>query len=305
MIVIISELKSEPFSSKTHQLVCAIERIENKTDKRGKPYVIMDVCDKTGSIQSVKLFENTVELLNEKNIHLLSVVMVSIEKDEYKGTESYKIKTIEFKDLPLMDYIEPKMAPISLLELKKYIRDTIDDISHKGLQTLVREILNQNKEKFSYYPAAKTNHHAFIGGLMYHIYSMLLIAKQSFAIYPNVDRDLLISGIILHDIGKLKELDSNELCIGTSYSEDGNKIGHLVRGAIWVEEMAIRLNKEHGEDFIPASIVTDLNHLLLSHHGKKEWGSVVEPQTLEAHILHGLDYLDAHARGFIDKMYND
>src|SRR5690625_729082 len=156
-----------------------------------------------------------------------------------------------------------------------------DDLS--WLQRIVRQLLNKYGREFLTFPAAMTNHHDFVSGLAYHVHYMLRTAEALCDIYPSLNRSLLYSGIILHDIGKVKELSGP---IGTTYTTEGNLIGHIVIAVEEISMIAAELEIE-GEE------VLLLKHLILSHHGKLEYGSPKVPMLKEAEILHFIDNIDA------------
>ena len=151
------------------------------------------------------------------------------------------------------------------------------------MQRIVRKMLAKYKTEFLTYPAAMTNHHDFVSGLAYHVHYMLRTAEALCDIYPSLNRSLLYSGIILHDIGKVKELSGP---IGTTYTTEGNLIGHIVIAVEEISMIAAELEIE-GEE------VLLLKHLILSHHGKLEYGSPKVPMLKEAEILHFIDNIDA------------
>ena len=125
-----------------------------------------------------------------------------------------------------------------------------------------------------------------LGGLMYHTMSIVTTAEAICKIYPTINRELLLSGAILHDVSKTWELDINQTGLAKGYTTEGELIGHLVKGAMLIEETAKRLNIESEE-------VTLLEHMIISHHGVPEYGAAVRPMFLEAIVLSMLDDLDA------------
>ncbi|HJO56039.1 MAG TPA: HD domain-containing protein, partial [Candidatus Scalindua sp.] len=145
-------------------------------------------------------------------------------------------------------------------------------------------------------PAAVQYHHAFLGGLLEHTLSVAKLGSNIAPLYPSLNKDLLICGIILHDIGKI-----SELCYEKSfhYSDEGQLIGHLISGVLMVEEKAKQI-----DDF-PKTLLDLLRHLILSHHGEYEWGSPKLPMTLEALVLHYLDNIDAKIHAFDKAISSD
>jgi 3'-5' exoribonuclease len=145
-------------------------------------------------------------------------------------------------------------------------------------------------------PAARMMHHAYIGGLLEHTLSMVKIGRLLARHYPYVNKDLLVSGILLHDMGKAIEYTTGPTF---DFTEDGRLVGHISRAAIIIELTA----KEMGN--FPALQLQHLVHLVLSHHGIQEWGSPTVPKTLEAVLLHQIDLLDSRVQGFFDHLRND
>ncbi|MCP5100173.1 MAG: HD domain-containing protein, partial [Chloroflexi bacterium] len=128
-------------------------------------------------------------------------------------------------------------------------------------------------------------------GLLEHTLSMAAIAETLASHYPYVNKDLLLAGVLIHDIGKTFEYTVDE---AFAFSDDGRLVGHIVRGIVMVEKAAAEL------DNFPQAELRDLIHLIASHHGTQEWGSPVVPKTLEAILLHQIDLLDSRIQGFLD-----
>ena len=147
--------------------------------------------------------------------------------------------------------------------------------------------MEKNKEKMIIYPAALKLHHAMVGGLMLHVSAIVEMAESICKIYKNVDRELLLSGAILHDVAKVWELETSRTGLAKGYSAEGELVGHLVKGAMYIEETAKRLG-------VSSEKATLLEHMVLSHHGVPDFGSPIRPMFLEAVILSSLDNLDAN-----------
>ena len=143
--------------------------------------------------------------------------------------------------------------------------------------------MKEFKEDILVYPAATKNHHDYVSGLLDHMVSMLRLGKAICDLYPTLNRDLVYAGIMLHDIGKVRELSGP---IATSYTVEGNLLGHISIMVTEVAKAAVALSIE-GEE------VMLLQHLVLSHHGQEEWGSPKRPMIQEAEILHYIDNIDA------------
>jgi 3'-5' exoribonuclease len=164
-------------------------------------------------------------------------------------------------------------------------------IHNRHLAALVQAYLDDEKlmNDFSRAPAAMTFHHAFVGGLLEHTLNAMEVADAVCKFYPKLNRDLVVSGIFLHDLAKTWEL-SYENCFG--YTDGGQLVGHIVKGAIWVEQKAREAEKILGEP-IPQELVNVVQHIILSHHGVPEFGAARIPSTPEAIVVHVIENLDA------------
>lgn len=175
-------------------------------------------------------------------------------------------------------------APVDMKELKESIHNYLNTIQNKVLSDITKYVFKHYENSFFMYPAAVKFHHAYIGGLAYHTKVMLDMAKQFADIYPYLNKDLLYSGILLHDICKVDELNGFE---GGEYTVEGQLIGHLVMGSIKVAEAAKILGYEKEE------AVLVLNHILLSHHGLPNFGAARKPATAEAMLIWYIDTIDS------------
>ncbi len=142
---------------------------------------------------------------------------------------------------------------------------------------------------FRHAPAATSVHHAWIGGLLEHTHQLLQLADRMLPLYPQLNRDLVLMGLFLHDLGKTVELEWEK---GFNYSVDGQLVGHLVRGAIWLQVKAAMAAKTSGHRLTPETVLV-LQHIVLSHHGTLEHGSAKIPSTPEAIFVAMLDNLEA------------
>jgi 3'-5' exoribonuclease len=163
------------------------------------------------------------------------------------------------------------------------LQGLIGDISNPHLRQLVDRLVSANEAKLRLWPAARTVHHAYRGGFLEHILSVACVALRLAGHY-RADPDIVLAGAVLHDIGKLQELDYE---LVPQYSREGNLVGHIALGVVMVREAVGAI-----PDF-PAVLRTQIEHLIVSHHGSKEFGSPVEPMTVEALILSAADDLDA------------
>ena len=161
-----------------------------------------------------------------------------------------------------------------------------EGFSDNDLKTLVTAILADSKEKMLYWPAAYKLHHAVRGGLLMHTLSIVRLCQSVCDTYPFLDRELLISGAMLHDIAKLDEYSVGSTGIADGYSVEGNLLGHLAMGATKVDEYSKKLGISRETSVL-------LQHMILSHHGDPEFGAAVRPMFIEAEVLSELDLLDS------------
>lgn len=261
-----------------------IKKFEKKISSKGSPYLDLILADKTGEISSKKW---TV-LPADENFQNEMIVKVRGEMEVYNGRDQFRIN--QMRPVTESDAVNMEelilCSPYDGARIYEQLTEKVQGFSDTDLKTIVLRSLENNKEKFLYYPAALRLHHAMRGGLAYHTASIVKMAEQTAAVYPNIDRELLISGAILHDLAKTWELEVGATGMAKGYTVSGELIGHLVKGAMDLE----MLGRELGTD---SEKLTLLQHMVLSHHGVPEYGSAVRPMFLEAEILSALDNLDA------------
>ena len=253
----------------------------------GKQYLTLILKDKTSSVEA-KLWEVTEYDL--ENLKAGILLYVEANALDYRGKIQLKIISYRLKNaddnVSIEDFI--KEAPISKDEMIKDLKLFLNEIENEKLKTITYELLKKYGNKFSIFPAAKSMHHDFLSGLIYHTTTMLKIAKSLIEIYPSLNKDLLYSGIILHDLGKTIELSG---VVGTNYTLEGELIGHISIMSEEIAKCAAELNIE-GEEVIL------LRHIVLSHHGKYEFGSPKLPMLKEAEIINFIDNIDARMQMF-------
>lgn len=244
-------------------------------------YLSMTLQDETGSIDA-KLWNASEEQVNT----LVKGVLVQIKGDVIKYNDDRQMKIIKIHVLSNEEKDKIrflKQAPLSGQYLITEIKNFLEKIDNMKLYQLVNTLFEENIDKLTIYPAASKNHHEYVSGLAYHTYGMLKLAESFCNIYPTLNKDLLYAGIILHDLGKTVELSGP---VVPEYTLEGKLLGHISISNAMIKETADRLHIE-GEE------VTLLQHMILSHHGKNEFGSPVLPQVKEAEILYLIDNIDA------------
>ncbi len=174
-------------------------------------------------------------------------------------------------------------APRPVEEMWAELQTLVEHVQDPHIRELLQRIIAAQAEKLRVWPAAQTVHHAYRGGLLEHVLSVAR-AALSLGVAYGANRDLLAAGALLHDIGKLEELDYDRT---TTYTREGNLVGHITLGVIMVRTAAA------GIPGFPDALRTQIEHMVLSHHGQKQFGAPVEPMTVEAMILSAADDLDA------------
>lgn len=262
--------------------VFCLSRVERRHGKSG-PYLRLTLTDRTGEIAGVAWDEvdALLEVLAEGEY-----ARVEGEIREYRGEPQFNVVAAEEVGarIDAADYL-PR-GPVPGSESVKGIRKLVDSIDDPWMAKLLSGFLDDPDflHAFSSAPAAKANHHAYVGGLAEHTLSVMEMCAVAAEHYSDLDRDLLLAGAFFHDVGKIEELAVEP---GFGYTERGSLLGHIPLGYAMVQD---RIAEIPG---FPEDRSTDLGHLVLSHQGELEWGSPVQPQTLEALVLHFLDNLDS------------
>lgn len=265
-------------------LFVLIKTADVKTARNGNPFIAFTFQDRSGSIDGMYWSATEKEI---STFQTGRVVFLRGERDTYQGQPQVKIKAIRLAEAGEPDdptlYVE--RIDIKKEVLQEELNEALFEIREPNIARVVRKILNQVDNDFYTFPAAKRNHHALAGGLSYHTTTMLKIARHLLTVYTELNSSLLIGGIILHDLGKTIELSGP---MSTEYTFKGQLLGHIVI----INEMIDRACLEIGINTDHEAIVL-LKHVVLSHHGKLEYGSPVTPRLLEAEVIHMIDNLDA------------
>lgn len=268
----------------TGELFLLIKSVAERKTRMGKTFLSVTFQDVSGEMVGNIWDVSASEI--EKFIPG-SVVHLTAKREEYNGQPQLQINKIRLAtdSEPNDPELYVKSAPLNRAEMIEKLNEVIAEITDPKMNKIVRYLLNKFSKDFFHAPAAKTNHHAFNGGLAYHTISMLELAKTIVAYYPNINPSLLYSGLVLHDLGKVMELSGPT---ATEYTLQGQLIGHivLVDQEIVLASEELEIDKESEE-------VIMLRHVILAHHGLLEYGSPVRPQVKEAEIIHYLDQIDA------------
>lgn len=269
--------------------VFLLRRCDLRQTRGGKFYLDMQVGDRTGVLPAKRwdADESLFEALRNADIVLVKGT-VQTYRDSLQLVID-QIRTVRPEDVDISELLPHTERDIdamwqTLLERAASIRDPY-------LKELLERMTGDEEiaEGFKSSPAAISYHHPFIGGLLEHTVSVLDLAEKILPNYPHIDRDLLLTGVILHDIGKMRELSSE---VNFKYTDPGELLGHIVLGVLMVEDKVREIPE------FPEDLLMKLQHLILSHHGAYEFGSPKLPMTIESIALHHLDNLDAKLNAF-------
>lgn len=263
------------------QMTFLIKSAVKALSSSGSPYLSFIFQDKSGTIEA-RMWQIT----EQDELLCVAGQVVSVEGiiSTYKGHPQIRVEEINPVDSSSIiweKYIPS--APLSTETLKEKVKEYIELIEDKEIKDLTENVIFSHEEDYFRFPAATTVHHAFLGGLAYHSLTICDDAIKIAKNYSILNKDYLIAGGLLHDIGKIVELTGY---IATNYTTAGNLLGHLSIGANMVYEEGKKLK-------ITEEILITLVHIIVSHHGKPEFGAIKMPMTPEAYVIHLLDDLDA------------
>ena len=266
----------------TSSFVVASKQIKAK--KTGEPYLALTLSDRTGQVEA-KMWDNVAAVLDgfEQDDFIKVKGLLNKYNGRYQIT-IHKLRRLEEHEVDPADYL-PK-CPRDIEELWRDLSGFVATLQNPHLKALIEAFMSDAEIAAAYKtaPAAKTLHHAYIGGLLDHVVSLFRLCDLAVRNYPQINRDLLLSGAFLHDIGKI-----HELAYGRSfaYTTRGQLLGHMV---IELEMLHTKIAEVPG---FPDGLKTLLEHLIISHHGQYEFGSPKLPMFPEALMLHYLDDLDS------------
>ena len=272
-------------------------RVQSKrlrSNRNGNLYLQMDLADRTGAVNA--MLWNANQQLND-SFESGDYLQVKGKTQFFSGSMQIivsELEPVDAKTIDTADYFPLTSQKVD--ELLEKLRQILSGLSNPSLCQLAEAYLldAQLVEKIQRAPAAMKNHHAYHGGLLEHIVSLLELVTRVAPHYDELDQDLLLMGAFLHDLAKVDELVyDTEL----GYSDEGELVGHLVMGVVTLEEKARQAAEPSREPFPPVLLLR-LKHMIVSHHGRLDYGSPKVPMTPEAIALHFLDDLDAKLQAF-------
>ena len=269
------------------------------TTKNGDRYLRASLCDKSGSMRTVFWgYDGDVSSADSG-----SVVYVAGKIGSYLEQIQLRCEQLNLmKEGDLNQDILSDLVPVAPIDVSGYMKNAwkaAQSISNAELQAICERILRQNWTSFTRIPAAMSVHHAFRNGLLMHTVDMLSMAEALADHSPNtVNRDLLICGVLLHDVGKIQEFDISPVTgLVRGYTPAGNLLGHAYLGAMEVRKTAETLGIDPHASML-------LEHMLASHHGDPTFGAIKCPQFIEAEYLHALDMLDSRKEIYAENLEN-
>jgi 3'-5' exoribonuclease len=259
------------------------------TTRNGKPYLKCLIRDASGEVAARQWS------FDDGDIGALSAtgfVYIAGHTQLYNGQVQLILEQIESREVS-----ENEIASLlpttkrNIDEMFSEVKSILESLEHPAMRALADAYLNDEDlmTNFRFAPAAMSLHHAWIGGLLEHTLQLLKIAEVTLPLYPHLNRDIVMMGLFLHDLAKTSELTWER---GFGYTDDGNLIGHVVRGVIWLQFKSAVAGRDSGER-LPTEALRVLQHIIISHHGKPEFGAAKIPATPEAIFVSQLDDLDA------------
>lgn len=260
-----------------------------RSNRQGNDYLLLQLMDRTGQVSGLRwnagqsLYESFqkgdfLRVLGTTQLHngLLQIIV-----QDFETVHPSKVNIEDFS----------KSAPGEIEQLVGELKGKLASVKNPHLKRLVTSFLADERlwDQLCRAPAGIKTHHAYEGGLLRHIVDLMRIAEAVAPHYEQLDSEMLLVGVFLHDLGKLQELTFDG---DLSYSDPGQMLGHLVQGAIELEKRSLQITRETGQA-IPDEILWRLQHMIVSHHGQLDHGSPKVPMTIEAIVLHYLDDLDA------------
>jgi 3'-5' exoribonuclease len=264
------------------------KEVQNRTTKHGKQYRQISLRDQRGNEITARQFD-----LPQGEINVPQngkVVLIEGLTEEFQNTLHIKLHRAELDETAPLDLFVVSTRH-NIDELEDQFWNLVNTVQHPGLQAILHDCFsNDVVEQFRRWPAAVRHHGAVVGGLLEHTVNVSLITQYLANLY-SCNSELALAGALLHDIGKLRELEEQP---GRGFTPDGTMFGHIFLGTQYVQQHAQHVTE------MDETTLLDLLHIILAHHGTKEFGSPVYPSTFEALLVHMADMTEAKLTGFLD-----
>jgi 3'-5' exoribonuclease len=264
------------------------KEVQNRTTKHGKQYRQLILRDQRGNEITARQFDLPQEEINVPQAG--KVVLIEGPTEEFQNTLHIKLHRAGLDETAPLDLFVVSTRH-NIDELEDQFWNLVNTVQHPGLQAILHDCFsNDVVEQFRRWPAAVRHHGAVVGGLLEHTVNVSLITQYLANLYP-CNSELALAGALLHDTGKLQELEEQP---GKGFTPNGNLFGHIFLGTQYVQQHALNIAE------VDEATRLDLLHIILAHHGTKEFGSPVCPATIEALIVHLADMAEAKVTGFLD-----
>lgn len=265
-----------------HTMNLLVKNVLKGVTQKGSPYLSLVLQDNSGTIDGKLWDASPDDIAAAVPGHVEQLTFEVLDYNNALQLRINSIRDLNQDDIDLSEYV--MASPVAVSELKAQIGGYIRSIQNETLRTLVEAMYKKVGKTFFDYPAASRIHHNYLGGLAEHTVGMANLAEHIASQYQVLDRDLLIAGVLIHDMGKTAELGG---LVSNEYTLEGKLTGHISIGHGWLVETA----QELGLSDKPETLL--LRHMILSHHGKHEFGSPVLPAIPEAEALFLIDNMDA------------
>ena len=273
----------------TGYYIVRFKQLEPFRDRSRGHYLTLTLADRTGQVLA-RVREGALELAEQFDAG--EVVKVAGDVEDFRDRTQLivaNLRRAEDDEFDLRDMQRTTLQEIEVLHSQ--LQAFIEAVGNPHLNALLRHFFDDTEflSAFSAAPAARRVHHAYVGGLLEHILQVAALAERLIELYPNLDSDLLLTGVLLHDIGKIRGFNWQ---MDIDYTDEGRLIGHVVLGIEMLTPVMDAIS-----DF-PPELALRVKHMIVSHRGRYEWGAPRRPQTVEAMALHHLEELDAQVNRF-------
>lgn len=294
-------IKELTAGDRLEDVVFLVQSKDLRTTTQGSLYIHAVLADRTGQLVA-RQWQATEGMY--KHIPEGGFMRFKGRVENYKGNLQFIIDGIGLADpgtYEIADFLPVTKRDTG--QMWNRVVEILHGVKNPDLASLIQEFMADEAlmDAFRRAPAATAMHHAYIGGLLEHTLNLLELAVKVLPLYPKLSLDLVLTGLFLHDIGKSRELN---FATNISYSDEGQLVGHIALAAVWIHQKADAVAAKTGKPF-PESLRWALQHIILSHHGKYEFGSPKLPAMPEAVAIHHLDNLDAKINMFLTEIEKD